>query len=161
MHRKSILSKIFIACLLIFGLTACNEFTPKQETISYLVDEANVISNENKKTLIRKLNDNKTIVPIFIRILKDVPNSNIEQYSNQKFNKIGIEKNGRGALIVLVMSTKQSRLEIGRGLEGEIPDMIASEILDNSKKHFSKGNFNTGLNSAIDSIYSHLTKGKH
>lgn len=142
-------------------VTACSESNNTHSQIPFVIDSVNVLTKDQNQNLKRKLASNVKNVPVFIRIIDKLPEGeNLELYSNQNFNKLGIEKDGRGALFVLVMNSKSFRVEIGRGLEGEIPDMLADDITKNAVKHFSKKDFYSGLDSSVNMIYSLSQKGK-
>lgn len=56
------------------------------------------------------------------------------------------------------MSTKQFRIEVGRGLEGDIPDMIAASSANVAITYFKQGKFYFGIDASIDALMSNLRK---
>ncbi|HLU77157.1 MAG TPA: TPM domain-containing protein [Burkholderiales bacterium] len=75
----------------------------------------------------------------------------IDQYSIRvvDHNKIGREKFDDGVLILLAMQDRTARIEVGRGLEGAIPDVIADRIRRNvMNPRFQQGDFHGGLREA-------------
>jgi uncharacterized protein len=46
-------------------------------------------------------------------------------------NKIGTEKNDNGILLLIAKDDRELRIEVGYGLEGAVPDAIASSIIRN------------------------------
>ncbi|NQT95784.1 MAG: TPM domain-containing protein [Candidatus Omnitrophica bacterium] len=72
----------------------------------------------------------------------------IEQYTVELFEKWGIGQKDKdnGILILMAVTDKKVRIETGYGLEGAIPDAIASQIVYQIMiPEFKKGNHEKGL----------------
>ena len=68
-------------------------------------------------------------------------------------NKIGTDKNNNGILLLIVKDDKELRIEVGYGLEGAVPDAIASSIIRNViKPRFREDDYYLGINEGINSI---------
>jgi uncharacterized protein len=88
----------------------------------------------------------------------------IEQVSIQITDqwKIGVGKEGNtrkdnGLLILIAQKERKMRIEVGQGLEGEIPDAISSRIIhDVMIPYFKKGESAQGVLAAITTIYKLL-----
>jgi uncharacterized protein len=58
-----------------------------------------------------------------------------------------------GALLLIVKDDRKLRIEVGRGLEGALPDAIAKRIIDEYvAPSFRKGDFDGGVNAGVDRI---------
>ena len=81
----------------------------------------------------------------------------LEMYTNQvaEKNKIGTKTNSNGVLFYIAKDDKKMRIEVGYGLEGALPDALASSILRNEvKPYFRKGDFYGGIVSGLNAIMS-------
>lgn len=68
-------------------------------------------------------------------------------------NKIGTEKNSNGILLLIAKDDRELRLEVGYGLEGVVPDGIASSIIRNViRPRFRDNDYYLGINEGINSI---------
>lgn len=79
----------------------------------------------------------------------------IEQFSIRLAEtwQIGRSKVDDGVIIIVAKEDRSTRIEVGYGLEGAIPDAIAKRIIaEEMTPHFSRGDFAGGLNAAIDRL---------
>ena len=79
----------------------------------------------------------------------------IEQYSIRAVEtwKLGRKGVDDGVLILLAKDDHHSRIEVGYGLEGVLPDVIAKRILsDVMRPYFKQGDFYGGLLAGVDKI---------
>ncbi|MEO7888301.1 MAG: TPM domain-containing protein, partial [Polaromonas sp.] len=60
----------------------------------------------------------------------------IEQYATRVFEKwkIGDTKRDDGILILVATEDRRMRIEVGQGLEGTVPDVLAGRIIDQDMK---------------------------
>lgn len=85
--------------------------------------------------------------------------SSIEEAANKTFHAWGIGKKGKdnGLLLVVAMAEHKYRLEVGYGLEGQLPDARAGQILrDTIPSAFRAGRYDDGLTAAVTQIIAHL-----
>ncbi|HAK12506.1 MAG TPA: methanol dehydrogenase, partial [Chitinophagaceae bacterium] len=68
------------------------------------------------------------IAVVLIRSLEDYP---IEEYANKLFREWGIgnKKTNNGVLLIAAIDDRKVRIEVGYGLEGAIPDIVANNII--------------------------------
>lgn len=67
--------------------------------------------------------------------------------------KIGRREVGDGLLIVVALQDRRMRIEVAKTLEGAIPDLMASRIIERTlKPAFQAGAYADGLSRAIDQI---------
>lgn len=79
----------------------------------------------------------------------------IEQYSIRVADawKIGREKEDDGVLLVVAKDDRKMRIEVGYGLEGAIPDLIAKRVITEvMAPHFRQGDFYGGITKAVYAI---------
>jgi uncharacterized protein len=92
------------------------------------------------------------LVMLMIASLNDYP---VEYYSHEvaQKNKIGTKVNNNGALLFIAKDDRKLRIEVGYGLEGALPDALASSIIRNEiVPHFRESNFYEGITSGINAI---------
>jgi uncharacterized protein len=67
--------------------------------------------------------------------------------------KIGREKVDDGVILIIAKDDRKSRLEVGRGLEGVIPDAIAKRVLaETMKPHFKNEDYAGGIDAGVTQI---------
>lgn len=94
---------------------------------------------------------------IAILILPTTQPDDISQYSIRLAGtwKIGRKGVGDGVIIVVAKNDHKLRIEVGRGLEGAIPDIYAKRIIaENIAPLFKQGDMNGGLNAGVDKLIS-------
>ena len=77
----------------------------------------------------------------------------IEQYSIRVVDqwKLGRKGVADGALLLIAKNDRTLRIEVGRGLEGAMPDAIAKRIVaEDITPLFKQGDFNGGINAGVD-----------
>jgi len=120
-------------------------------------DLANVLSPEQRDILEERLVafDDSTSNQIAIVTIPTLGQYDIESYANKLFRSwgIGTAKHDNGILILVAANDHKMRIEVGRGLEGPIPDVTAKDIIENDLvPNFRQGNFYRGFDEAITSL---------
>ena len=126
----------------------------KPHLIKYVNDFANVLDDYCEKEL-NKLSEEiekQTTAEIAIVTMKSLCNENfcedLEKYSNELFRQSGIGKKDKnnGLMILVFVDDKRYRIEIGYGLEGNIPDILVNQIAEKyMKPFFIENNYCSGL----------------
>jgi uncharacterized protein len=86
----------------------------------------------------------------------------IEQYSLRVAEawKLGRKGADDAVLLVIAKDDHTARIEVGQGLEGALPDVIASRIIrEILAPHFRAGEFYEGINEAVDRMVA-VTQGE-
>ena len=79
----------------------------------------------------------------------------IEMLANETAtkNKIGTKKFDNGILLLVAKDDRKVRIEVGYGLEGAVPDAIASSIIRNViTPRFRDDEYYLGISNGINSI---------
>lgn len=119
----------------------------------YVYDEDNIIDDDIEKqvnALLIEL-EKQTGAEIAVVTIESLMNKEIEDYSYDLANTLGIGKKDEdnGVLLLISKSDERVRLEIGRGLEGCLPDSKCGRILDDyfvpyrEKDEYSEGTYQT------------------
>ncbi|HQN65459.1 MAG TPA: YgcG family protein [Methylophilus sp.] len=109
-----------------------------------------------------KVLEDKKGSQVAILILPSTQPEDIAQYSIRAVEKwqLGREKPDDGVLLLVAKNDRKLRIEVGRGLEGAIPDIYAKRIIsDVISPRFKGGDFFSGLDAGIDSL-SKLIEGE-
>src|SRR5437762_1766527 len=120
-------------------------------------DFAKTLSPEQRDILEERLDafDDSTSNQIAIVTIPTLGDYDIESYANKLFRSwsIGTAKHDNGILILVAANDHKMRIEVGRGLEGAIPDVTAKNIIDNDlAPNFRENNFYRGFDEAITSL---------
>jgi uncharacterized protein len=148
---------LFFLLTVTLGLTAQITVLPKPNPPSLVVDNANVLDAYDRDQLERKLvalddSTSNQISIVTIHTLQDEP---IEDLAVNTFRSWGIgnKKTNNGVLILVAVDDHKVRIEVGYGLEGAIPDMVANDIIQKDlKPAFKQNNYYAGFNLATDDL---------
>jgi uncharacterized protein len=94
---------------------------------------------------------------IAVLIVPTTQPEEIEQFSIRVADawKLGRKGVDDGAILIVAKNDRRSRIEVGRGLEGAMPDAIANRILDETiTPHFKLGDFDGGVEAGVDRMIS-------
>lgn len=92
------------------------------------------------------------IVVLMIPSLENYPIEMLAEETATK-NKIGTKKFDNGILLLIAKDDKKLRIEVGYGLEGAVPDAIASSIIRNViTPRFKNDEYYLGINEGINAI---------
>lgn len=133
------------------GLEAA-EIPPKPQagTNIYVQDYADVISPASEKiiySLGREL-DAKTTAQVSVLTVPTLDGEPIESYALNVLRSwgIGSKDKNNGVLIVVATQDRQSRIEVGYGLEGALPDGLTGRIQDQTMlPFFREGQYDKGI----------------
>jgi uncharacterized protein len=92
---------------------------------------------------------------IAILIVASTQPEDIAQYSIRVVEQWRLGRKGvdDGILILLAKEDRATRIEVGYGLEGVVPDALAKRIIDDIMiPYFRQGDYATGINAGVDSL---------
>jgi uncharacterized protein len=87
----------------------------------------------------------------------------IAEYANRTAQawRAGVKERDNGAILFVFLGDRKMRLEVGYGLEGALPDALASRIInDEIGPQFRAGRYGEGLVAGVDAILR-ATKGEY
>lgn len=152
MKRWLIYFILLLQCFFAACATAAPQIPPKPTAAAgiYVQDYAQVLSAEDKRRLlsIGQELDDKTTAQLAVVTVKTLDGQPIEDYALSILREWGIgskEKNN-GALIVVAVQDRRSRIEVGYGLEELLTDGLTGRIQDQAMiPYFRKGNYAAGI----------------
>ncbi len=95
-------------------------------------------------------------------VLPGLENEPIEDVANDLFHAWGIgrKKEDDGAMVLLSVADRKSRLEVGGGLGGIIPDSMAGLLLDDMRPALRQGSYGAALLAAAERLGGTIAKSK-
>ena len=132
---------------------------------NWATDLTNTLTAEQLSVLDYRLRnfEDSTSNQIVILMIPTLDNYPLEEYSYDVAhqNKVGTKKLDNGILLLIVKGDRKARIEVGYGLEGALPDALASSIIRNVIfPYFRRGEFYDGITAGINSIIS-AVKGEY
>jgi uncharacterized protein len=120
-------------------------------------DYAKILRPEEVSTLEAILSnyERETSNQIVIAIFNSLEGWEIEDFSIRLAEKWKIGQKGRdnGIIILVALSERKIRIEVGYGLEGAVPDITARDIIDRKiVPYFKKSDYFNGLREGVDSL---------
>ncbi len=131
----------------------------------YATDYTKTLTNEQINYLDKALRtfDDSTSNQVVFFMNKSLNGYPIEMFTNEvaEKNGIGTKENDNGVLFYVAKNDRKMRIEVGYGLEGALPDALASSIIRNDvAPYFKKNMYYEGIVSGLNGILS-ATKGEY
>jgi uncharacterized protein len=128
-------------------------------------DFANLLSPAEEQALesrCRQLRE-RTGAQLAVVTLTSLRGGQIVDFANKLFSrwKIGQAGKNNGLLLLVAMEERDTRIEVGYGLEPIIPDMLAKRILDQQlRPRFREQQYAAGLTAAVDRLIELVERGE-
>ncbi len=157
--------KKFIVAILLFIITlTADALTIPDKPRTRVVDFAHILNSSQQQELINKIDNIYTKTQgseIEILIINSLEGQSIDEFAIQTARKWQLGQKGKdnGILIIVSKSDKQSRIEVGYGLEGVIPDGFAGTLQRQVlAPNFESGNYYQGLSLTVDRLAQQISK---
>jgi uncharacterized protein len=124
---------------------------------TFVTDKAGMLSAGMKNSLEQRLStlDDTTGSQFLIIIVPSLQGEILEDIVYEWGNKwqVGREEIDDGVILFIAKNDRKMRIEVGKGLEGAIPDIMAKRIIDEYiAPHFKSGNFDAGVDEGANAI---------
>lgn len=131
----------------------------------FVNDLAHMLQDNEAQALEYKLHAyrDSTSNQVIILTVPTLEGHDVESYANEIGRTWGIGEKGKnnGVLILIAQQERKTRIEVGYGLEGAIPDAATKDILrEIIKPNFKQENYYQGFDQAIDRIMA-LAAGEY
>jgi uncharacterized protein len=155
---RAIVSVLLLAAALVFAITAAAHAQPKFPTLTgRIVDEANLLSADDKRALehdLKALEEKSTdqLVVYTTRSLQGYP---IEDFGYRlgRHWQIGQQGKNNGVILIVAPSDRKVRIEVGRGLEPQLTDLMTKLIVENAiLPAFRRNDFVGGIKAGVRDI---------
>jgi len=130
-------------------------------------DEAHVLSQQTIDELEVKLkqHEDSTTNQMAVLIIPSLDGDDLESYSLRVAHdewKLGTSNNDNGVLLLVAVDDHKIRIEVGNGLEGVLPDVIAARIIRHElAPQFRENNYDQGIKNGIDAIINAIANEYH
>ena len=160
LNLKISLSALCLMLLLLLSLAsgfAQADLLPVPALKTRVTDLTQTLSQAEQTQLEQKLAafEQQKGSQIAILIVPSTQPEDIAQYSIRVTDawKLGRKGVGDGVLVLIAKNDHKMRIEVGRGLEGAIPDLYAKRIItEEMSPRFKQGDFFGGINAATDKV---------
>ena len=132
----------------------------------HLADTAGILSPAARNAIAAQLEtferESSSQVVVWID-RKLPPNTVLEEHVNAVFRhwKIGQARTNNGILLAIFVDDRRLRIEVGRGLEGALPDALAGRIIRNDiEPRFRNKDFDGGVRAGVSAIIA-ATRGEY
>lgn len=140
-------------------------FLQAEKAIPYLsspvIDDVGLLNGTERSNLDAFIREHKSLLQMQVWIT-GLEGESVEGLSYRAAREwaLGSEKGDNGLLVLIAPAEKRMRIEVGRGLEGDIPDVLAGRILDGvMRPRFREGRFALGIKEALEQLVILASKG--
>ena len=151
------MNKLFILVLFFISVSFSQGTRKYSNLTKWMTDSTNTITSSQLQELNYRLKTyqdttSNQLVGLMISTLNNYP---LEYYSEEVAtqNKIGTKEHDNGVLVLVVKNDHKARIEVGYGLEGALPDALASSIIRNVMiPQFRNDNYYAGISAGMNAI---------
>ncbi|MEO7241430.1 MAG: TPM domain-containing protein [Variovorax sp.] len=150
-------------CLFLFTGPVWAQALQQVPTLSgRVIDQTGTLDAKQAAALTAKLAsiEEKKGSQVVVLMVPTTAPEDIAAYANRVGNewKIGRREVGDGVLVIVAKNDRQMRIEVAKTLEGAVPDLAASRIIDDQMKPaFRQNDFYGGLNAAVDQLAARIS----
>lgn len=160
-HALAAILLSLLALLAWWSPAAAQNLLPVPALTARVIDQTGTLDDIQRQGLEEKLagleRDKGTQV-VFLIVPTTQP-EDIASYANRVANdwKIGRKAVGDGVLLVVARNDRKIRIEVAKTLEGAIPDLAASQIIDEAiRPRFRADDYAGGLHAAADQLIARI-----
>jgi uncharacterized protein len=158
--KKLLILLTFLLLLLPLQARALN--VPKLQ--GYVNDYAHMISGPKRAKLEEELRsfEQSDSTQLVILTIPSLEGESLEDFSIKVVEswKLGQARKDNGILLFVSRDDRKMRIEVGRGLEGRLTDLMAGRIIDLAiKPWFKRGDFDAGFAAGVASLID-ATRGE-
>ena len=145
-----------LCCLLL--LCATSAFAQKFPALTgRIVDEANLLSADDKRALEQELLalEQKSTDQLVVYITRSLQGYPIEDFGYRlgRHWQIGQQGKNNGVILIVAPSDRKVRIEVGRGLEPQLTDLMTKLIVENAVlPAFRRNDFPGGIKAGVRDI---------
>ena len=152
---------ILVITLCLGSLAQAQSLQPVPPLSSHVVDTAGVLDGPAAQGLEAKLaalEQEKGAQVVVLTVPTTAP-EDIAAFANRVGNswKIGRKDVGDGLILLVAVQDRRVRIEVAKTLEGAVPDIAASHIINEAITPFFKtGDYAGGLNAGVDQLLARI-----
>jgi uncharacterized protein len=152
-------------CLLLCAALGLAAATPAQSAVQvpayegFVNDFAGLLTAAQKAELERLMESYRqgTTHEIALLTVPELQGVEVERFANEVARAwgLGTKERNNAALLVVAQAERKVRIEVGRGLEGELTDSISGRIIRNViVPEFKRGRFYEGIRAGIEAMHA-------
>jgi uncharacterized protein len=155
---RFLFAPLFVLAAVLFLAAATTYADPKFPPLTgRIVDDAHLLKPADKAAIEADLKalEQKSSDQLVIFTTKSLQGYPIEDYGYQLGRAWGIGQKGtnNGVLLIVAPTERKVRIEVGRGLEPQLTDLMTSLIIQNAiLPEFRRGNFSAGVRAGVRDI---------
>ncbi len=132
-------------------------YTSPGKPVGFVNDFAKILNASSTASLENKLIslEKSTGAQVSVVTVSTLGDETVDTYASKLFTEWGIGQKGKdnGLLILVAPNDRKARIEVGYGLEGDITDLQAGNIVRGVMiPAFKSGDFTLGINGAVDAV---------
>jgi len=164
MHGAHQVKRLFLAAVIVLVLWTSAQALEVPKLQGYVNDYAGMISGPAREQLETELRafEQSDSTQIVILTIPSLEGDVIEDFGIRVAEawKIGWKGKDNGAIFIVSRDDRRMRIEVGRGLEGKLTDLMAGRIIDLVvKPRFKRGDFDGGFLAGVAAIID-TTRGE-
>ena len=133
---------------------------------AYVNDYANMLSSSTQQQLNQTLKafEKKTSDQVVVATFNHLNQHSLDEFSIHLAEKwkVGSRQYNNGVILLIIKNDHKIRIEVGRGLEGALPDITASRIIRHAiAPAFKQGHYNQGVQQGVAAILQHIEPEYH
>jgi uncharacterized protein len=153
---------LLILGILVPALAAALDVPP---LTGHVNDAARLLSPAAARSLEQRLADfeRSDSTQVVLLTIPSLEGEVLEQYSIKVAEawRIGHQGQDNGAILLIARAEKKIRIEVGRGLEGKLTDLVSGRIIRNEiSPRFKQGDFDGGVTAGLFAIMA-VVKGEY
>jgi len=160
-HIWRALAALLLAVLVPWHFASAQALQPVPALTARLIDQTQTLSPEQATAIESRLREieEKSGSQVVVLIVPSTSPEDIAPYAYRVAStwKIGRKDVGDGLLIVIAKNDRRMRMEVARTLEGAIPDLAASRIIEQQMgPHFRQNDYAGGILAALDQVAARI-----
>jgi uncharacterized protein len=157
--------KTFLACLLLLFLPSPGAALDVPPLRAHVNDTAGMLSSAAEQKLEQELTafEKSDSTQIAVLTIPSLEGESLEDYSIKVAEawKIGQKGKDNGAILLIAKQERKIRIEVGRGLEGKLTDLLSGRIIRGEiAPRFKAGDFDGGVSAGVGAIMA-AVKGEY
>ncbi|MGN0107692.1 MAG: TPM domain-containing protein [Hominilimicola sp.] len=163
MKRVGLRGAALLTTLLVIMLNVCvfaKTSVPSPTDRFFINDYANVIDSETENYIFERGKEYNTNggPQVVVLTMDSIGGESVEDFSIETARKWGIgdKEENNGVLILLVMDSRDIRIEVGYGLEGVLNDGKCGRFIRNATDMLSGGDYSGGIKQIYDDVIGEL-----
>lgn len=158
--------RLMLACLVLAGAVAAawaqdGGVLPVPALSAHVIDQARALDAEQRQGLDDKLSafEQERGTQLVVLIVPTTQPEDIAAYAQRVGDtwKIGRREVGDGLLLVVALNDRRVRIEVAKALEGAVPDLAASRIIEGAiVPAFRRGDVHAGIDAGVEQLMARV-----